>query len=448
MAVTPPLRISVVNGDLRFVSEPLLLGHYRAVKLTGTEDVVNHILGGSMAHSLSAGVYPDQPGTHQVFMNTQRDPENPWRLPRPEVVIVVGLGHEGKLTPTALAMTVRQGVIAWSERLAEQKPAPADIQIAATLIGSGGSGINAAQAAQFIAKGVSDANDLIALTKRDAAKRKHGGAELDWPRVSHLKLVELYLERASEAWRALRMQAAADRSHYDVEEIVTPGQGYLTRPIESGYRGAEYDFISALAEGGPNNDASISYTLDTKRARTEVRGQATQAPLLRHLVTGAANADNTDRQIGRTLFKLLVPVDMEPFFTSESPMVIELNGGTAGIPWELLDTRDSRDDDVTGTGSDARHANDEPWAIRSSVLRKLRTKEFNLQVPDADADASILIIGEPACDSTVYPRLPGAASEAREICKVLNEEGLDEQRINPTSARKTRIRLVPMPGRS
>ena len=103
MTEVPALRVSVVNGDLSFVSQPLLLGHYRALKLTGTEQVMNELVGSTMEHSLAAGVYPDEPGTHQVFMNTQVDSENPWRPPRPQAVIVVGLGAEGKLTPPQLA---------------------------------------------------------------------------------------------------------------------------------------------------------------------------------------------------------------------------------------------------------------------------------------------------------------------------------------------------------
>ena len=111
----------------------------------------------------------------------------------------------------------------------------------------------------------------------------------------------------------------------------------------------------------PDDDAMIAYTLDTKRARTEVRAQATQGPLLRELVASASNDQNTDRRIGRTLFQLLVPVEMEPFLGGTTEMVIELDSGTAGIPWELLDTD-------TGAGSRDRP----PWAIRAKLLRKLR----------------------------------------------------------------------------
>jgi tetratricopeptide (TPR) repeat protein len=53
-------------------------------------------------------------------------------------------------------------------------------------------------------------------------------------------------------------------------------------------------------------------------------------------------------------------------------------------------------------------------------LRKLRTADFRGQVVDASADASVLIIGEPACDPEVYPRLPGARDEAEAVVQRLS----------------------------
>ena len=119
--------------------------------------------------------------------------------------------------------------------------------------------------------------------------------------------------------------------------------------------------------------------------------------MLRELVARASNDQNTDRRIGRTLFQLLIPIEMEPFLGGTTEMVIELDSGTAGIPWELLDTD-------TGGGSNA-----PPWAIRAKLLRKLRTTEFRQQVVDADADASVLVIGEPKCGSGNLPALAGRA---------------------------------------
>jgi hypothetical protein len=96
---------------------------------------------------------------------------------------------------------------------------------------------------------------------------------------------------------------------------------------------------------------------------------------------------------------------------------IELDERCATIPWEMLDTpRDAQDD-----GAMQR----EPWAIRTRLLRKLRTDDFRLQTQDATRQAGVLIIGEPDCaPSTAYPRLPGARREARAVRDLLDAAGL------------------------
>jgi hypothetical protein len=409
-AAQPPLRITVVNGDLTFEQEPLLLGHYRASRLTGTERVVNELIGNAMQHSLDLGLYPLAPGSHQLFLNTRPNPENPKRMPRPKAVVVVGLGAEGKLSAADLAHTVRQAVIAWAQRTTElDKKAPQFFDLCATLLGSGGSGITAGQAAQRIAEGVYAANQLL----RGQQSEGH-----DWPRVRHLKIVELYLDRATEAWRALKLQAAATPDRYEIADEVKAGTGPLPRPLDSGYRGADYDFISAELAQGENGQTLIQYTLDTKRARSEVRAQQTQVQLVRDLVASASTDPYSDKQIGRTLFKLLVPVEMEVFLAGTGEMQLELEPETAGIPWELLDPDDGDED------PDRR-----PWAIRTKLLRKLRTKEFRQQVTDAGADSSILVIGEPECPAN-YPRLSGAWKEAAAVYRCLTGPGgLDPVRV-------------------
>ena len=114
----------------------------------------------------------------------------------------------------------------------------------------------------------------------------------------------------------------------------------------------------------------IDYTLDTRRARSEVRAQSTQARAgATSWCASAPNADNSDPQIGRTLFQLLVPVEIEPFLAGTSAMVLELDSGTAAIPWELLDRRRRRQ----------RRRDTRPWAVRTQLLRKLRTEEFREQ---------------------------------------------------------------------
>ncbi len=279
------------------------------------------------------------------------------------------------------------GGIAWAQRLAEHKQhVPPFFTLASALLGSGGTGVTAGEAARLIAQGVSEANAVLTEHASDAK----------WPRVNHLHFIELYLDRAADAWRALRLQEAATPGRYEIVGRVMVGTGPLQRPPDSGYRGVGYDFINVETKEERGGEPEISFTLDTKRARSEVRGQRTQSALLRDLVATASSDQNRDQQIGRTLFNLLIPVELEAYLASSGEMVIALDSGTAKIPWELLD-RDSQPPP--------------PWAIRVKLLRKLRIARFREHVTYADTDAGALVIGEPACPKE-YPRLFGARSEA------------------------------------
>ena len=93
---------------------------------------------------------------------------------------------------------------------------------------------------------------------------------------------------------------------------------------------------------------------------------------------------------------------------SSAATVIQLDSGTAAIPWELLDSRTPRGGD------------DRPWAIRTKLLRKLRTDRPAGAVNDASADDSVLVIGDPGCDRERYPKLFGARREAMAVAECLN----------------------------
>ncbi len=417
------LRVTVCNGDLTFVREPLIVGHYRSTSLTGTERVVDRMVGGTMTASFETGLYPDLPGSHQVFLNTRSVTDNPWRAPRPEAVVVIGLGDEGTLKASELARAVRQAALAWVQRLAErQEGSLASIEMAATLIGSGGLGVTPGDAAEAIARGVRDAADIVRQTnkaRRDAAPEPRRHAVLEWPVITHLTLIELYLERAAEAWRSLQVLATAMPGRYAITPTIVAGTGPLRRQIETAYRGADYDLIAV--ESSPHDDGSIAYRLDTRRARTEVRAQATQATLVRELVRRAANDASDDPRIGTTLFKLLVPQEMEAYLGGTERMVLELDEQTSAIPWELLDPGEDQ-----RAGSDRR-----PWAVRTQLLRKLRKSRFRTQVQDAGADAHVLVIGEPRLTDTRYAALPGALAEAREVASTLKgPQGIAASRVH------------------
>jgi len=406
---TPPVELRVHNGNLRFVSGTLLVGHYSASRLSGSEAVVDRYTGGNMAASLALGLYPDAPGSHQCFSNTRPDRCQPPTSPSPAQVLVVGLGPEGQLRGADLVLTVRQAVMAWAQRVAEAAASrQPTFEISIALMGSGGVSMSAGASAQALAQAVYEANERL----RSRA----------WPTVNRLNFVELYLDRATEAWRALQDMAQAEPARYALHPRIEAGCGALPRPLEGGYRGAGYDFISALVDKVDATQAGIAYTLDTRRARSEASVQTTQMRLVNELVRRASNEATRDPAVGRTLFQLLIPQALEAPLRSSRSLLMELDRGTAGIPWELL----KEPSESSNPSADER----EPWVLRNRLLRKLRTEPLRPLVRDARADDAVLVVGEPACEPRLYPPLPAARREALAVANTFRgPNGLSEDRV-------------------
>lgn len=393
----PSLKIAVVNGDLTFVKEPLMLGHYRSASLTtGAEGVIDRFLKGTMSQALRLRRYPTLPRESDVFDNEQPNPDDPRALPRPAGVVVVGLGAEGELHAEELIATVRQGVIAYAQRLAGKPAPPSNFELASTLIGSGGIGVTVATSAHAVAQGVRAANERLLVE--------------GWPIVSKLYFIELYEDRAAEALRELLAAAEQKPAAFDVLPVLEVGTSPLPRPETPSYRGAEYDIVSALS--GPSQDGhnTILFTIDTQRARTEVRSATTQLRLLQDLILDAQGDRRADSTLGKTLFRILVPGELDSFFGNSEAVQLEVDDATAGVPWEVL-TVDSEEDQPS----------DKPWSIRVKLVRKLKTPDFRENPQSAGLVAQMLVLGDPACDDRVrYPSLAGAKREAEAVARALS----------------------------
>ena len=270
-APAPSLRVTVVNGDLSFEPNPLLIGHYASSTLTGTEAVMNRLVGWTMDYSLQRGLYPVAPGSHMVFLNRHVDAQGAALVPRPSAVIVAGLGAEGSLQAAELIRTVRLAVIGWARRFSEEPGAAKTFELASTLIGSGGTGITAGHAADLIIQGVLEANELIERERSDARSQD---------RLAALRAPAL--DRAVPRSRRRRVARAAVAADREAEHVRPhrrpwrPDRAVTRRPPDSGYRGAPYDFITVDTRKNEGGARTFEFTLDSRRARSEVRGKTAQ----------------------------------------------------------------------------------------------------------------------------------------------------------------------------
>ncbi len=399
------LEVEIVNGNLRAAGCVLLMGHYRGLRLSSTEAVMDQLLGGTLSAALLTGIYPEAVGRHRIFAH----PNPAAAGDQVPSLLIAGLGEEGSLGSPQLTETVRLAVIGQAQKAWEQQQSTSQevhgFTLAATLLGSGGTGVSPGLSAQAIVQGVLLANERLAA--------------VGWPGVSQLQLIELYLDRATDAWRALAVLQHGGRTRLKLAPYIRSGSGPLRRPLDAGYRATGYDYVTAVQGAAQGTESSIIYTLDTRRARTELRAQATQGPLVRQLIAQAAQDGHANLPVGASLFQLLVPAELEPFLTGSGQLLLELDEATAAIPWELLappERAPGGEDSASGPDIDPR-----PWAIRCQLLRKLRTAQFRSQPVSARRDAGVLVVGEPRCDRSDLPPLPGARAEALQVAALLRE---------------------------
>ncbi|WP_394789808.1 CHAT domain-containing protein [Rhodoferax sp.] len=402
-----PLTVELVHGDLRFVREPLLLGHFRSLELTGTEWVLNGLLGNALQESLDLRLYPVRPGQHQIFANRHIDPSTAYPFPRPEAAIVVGLGDEGELQPNTLTDAVRQAVLAFQRHTAGQRGAVDVVQgvsLASTSLGSGGN-LTVSQSVTAMVRGVMDANARLAAAQKP----------VNWPPVTRLLVVELYHNRVLEAWQALRAACDAGTIAIQLLPQVRATAGARSEPAGGVYRGAGYDLVRVSqrqCEPGASQ-AELEFSVYTKRARSEVRGKGTQRVLVDAIVAAAETDTRYDADLARSLFQLLVPQEIKAYLGTANTLMFEVDASTAAYPWELLEDGDA---EQPGTRL--------PWALRLSgtLLRKMRVEQFRREPSDANTH-DVLVVGAPHLDPAQgLPDLPGAMAEAEAVAALFGSD--------------------------
>ena len=185
-------------------------------------------------------------------------------------------------------------------------------------------------------------------------------------------------------------------------EPIAAGTGPLLRPLESGTAAPPTTTSSRTTRNEPLGGTAIEYSLDTRRARTEVRAQVAQARLLESLVKEASSpAASTRTSAGPCSSCWCRWSSRRSWRTRARRRSCSTRARLAsrGSCWTTRAGRGT----TSGRGPSSRE-----------LLRKFKTETFRAQVSDASAGAPILVIGEPASPPD-YPPLPGAYREAMAV---------------------------------
>lgn len=392
-----------MHGSLELAGEPVAVGHYHGMPISGAEGFLDKQLGGLLSDRLLLGVYAEEEGTAEFV----RAPTGTM----PPGALVLGLGPAGEVTTGKVARATTQAVLKRCLAALEEGPDPKGgartVGLSTVLVGTNPlDGMTIAASVAAVVEGVVGAVQLLQSSPRLWAK----------VRIGHLEIIERYAQRAQAAHRAVKGIAdlsARDAAGVDLRagDEVTGGEtaGGLPGQPQDDYNEQSWlrvDIRSMTATATlPSGYRDIEFTSMARRARADRLVQRTEVMLVNDLIARAVGEPRPDAQICNTLYELLVPDELKYELFNADNIHLLLDDDTACYPWEALAPR------YTGE--------DKPLALRTGLLRQFAEPETRLarfRVRRASG-RHVLVIGNPPAGKHGRD-LPGATAEAQQVAEL------------------------------
>ncbi|WP_018410446.1 CHAT domain-containing protein [Methyloversatilis thermotolerans] len=479
------LKVSVRAGDLRFLSVPVLCGHYIGDPIAGAErtldtDVVDHAL-----------TLRERLGVHAGALNTvslvlmPRTPDE-IRRGRGRGALIVGLGEFGELSAAEVRETVRSGVLRLllhaADRDVEQvgrgAGVPPRLHLASVLIGyNSTTTISVDESVVAITLGVIDANRQFAQRRSDhrqpvvqvgslqfieqfedvavtaaravrelprtlerplsaAGYRLEAGAELHYGEGVRARLS---VAMSASYWPRLtvsdadRSESACSPECYEFRSDSPLSDDAMDRLLAArGMRRVAIEGVAAQASprAARRYPLRLKYRYEGQRARVELEMQQRQPGLVERLVeleTGSTRF-NAASGFGRTLFHLLIPPNLKSVAREAPNLMLVVDGYTANLPWEMIET------------------NGEPLVLSTRLIRQLETRFYRPRVQSIRRSSALIIVnpstegyrsefagGPVGNDPDRLPSLPGAEEEGAAIAAILEADNYDIVRASADS---------------
>jgi CHAT domain-containing protein len=424
------LRVKVTAMDLRFVTQPIMVGHYEQDAIAGAESTIDRdLVDLALSERYNLGLYAGPVGTAVVVLRMPNDAE---RL-RGSLcgAVVTGLGkYDGTLAANTLTEAVRAGALRYLlEYVNCSGRRSGTVALSTLLLGyNSTANLTIPASVEALVRGVAEANVKFKESTNDSL------------RIGSLEIVELYLDSAIAAMHALTdLAARIDRLgvRLEVPQELDRGMGirqrlddsrviaYWPRMIVTDAAAGPDDFAGARPRGDdghkPRQQTAIAERLRFvhvgQRARAETIVQQRQPGLLESLIARQIQVHSYQPEFCRTLFQLMVPHDFKDAARRLARIVLVLDGYTANLPWELM------------------LADQEPLAVRAHMIRQLSASTFRRHVRQT-LQPLAYVVGNPSTESffKMFPHphrqaadglesLAGAEQEAEVVVEALSRQG-------------------------
>ncbi|MCV2353398.1 CHAT domain-containing protein [Paucibacter sp. B2R-40] len=423
------LEVAVKAMDLRFVSDPILVGHYERDPIAGAEALIDReLLNKELSERYSLGLYAGARGSATVVLRVRGDFER--QLGVLSGAVVTGLGsYDRALSPADLTEAVRTGALRYLLQVIDVLgKAEREVPLASLLLGYNSSAnLTVAASVEALVRGVMEANArFFAATRLNI-------------RIGRLDIIELYLDTAIGATYALRnlsaqlaAQAEKQGTALLCQAELQQGEGFRQRLFDDGNSSYWPRLIITDAERSEAQNAAahsggaapladkLRFVFVGQRARAESVALQRQPGLIEQMVAQQISNPIWNEDFGRMLFQLMVPHDFKDAARQLDRVVLVVDGYTANLPWELMLADDP----------DRPSEEKQPLALRTAVVRQLAAQVFRASVHQGVLRRALVIAnpsvagfskgfpllnGQP---TQAPPDLPGAQAEG-EACQAL-----------------------------
>ena len=431
------LKVKVKAMDLRFVTQPIMVGHYEQDTISGAESIIDRdLVDHALSERYNLGLYAGPVGTAVVVLRPPNDAE---RL-RGSLcgTVVTGLGkYDGTLAANTLTEAVRAGALRYLLEYVDcSGRRSGEVALSALLLGyNSTANLTISDSVEALVRGVAEANVKFKQSTGDSLS------------IGALEIVELYLDSAISAMHALtdlavKLNRSIDQLgvRLEVPQELDRGMGIRQRLDDSRVIAhwprmivtnaeAGGDDFSRESAGAPRREEGATMRPQTaiaerlrfvhvgQRARAETIVQQRQPGLLETLVARQIQVHSYQPEFCRALFQLMVPHEFKDAARRLARIVLVLDGYTANLPWELM------------------LADQEPLAVRASIIRQLSSSTFRRHVRQTLQPVAY-VVGNPSTENffKMFPHpdrqpadgldsLAGAEEEAEVVVEALSRQG-------------------------
>jgi hypothetical protein len=453
------LKVRIQATDLRFLAEPILVGHYEQDPIAGPQRLIDReLLDGDLSERHNLGLYPGPLGTAIAVLRAPNDAER--RRSSLSGAVVTGLGpYDGALSLPNLTEAVRAGALRYLLHVVDVLgKADREVPLATLLLGYNSSANLTIEASvEALVRGVMEANARFCETTRLNVY------------IARLDIVELYIDTAISAVYALRHLAGRLAAYADQQQTqlvcsheLECGNGMRHRLSDN--RSANYWprlIVTAVSREkcettAKPGDTPITALADRlrflyvgQRARAESMLQQRQPGVIEGVVRQQIHDTVWNEDFGRMLFQLMVPHDFKDAARQLDQLVLVVDSMTANLPWELM----LADDPARRDGDKL------PFSLRMKMVRQLSSTRFRRRVRQS-IERTALVIGNPSVKSFAAafatapaepgaepPDLPGAQAEAEAVARLLGQMGYDVRPVIGASASSVLAALYHRPWR-